>query len=224
MMAGSTGTRVHSFKTVHAIQTEQLANPGCNPAEASRPFDAHRTGMVVGEGAGAIVLEEFESAQKRGAKIYAELLGSGSSVVVDSHLRTNRTKALANSARTALKEANVVPAELGHVNAHGLATQESDAEEAAALAEVLGDTAKAVPVAAAKSYFGNLGAGSGVVEFAASVLALANDQLFRTLNYETPDPGCPLTISQEGAKPGTSFLKWSITPQAQAAALVVRKV
>ena len=223
MVAGSTGTRIHSFKTVHAVQTEQLADPNCNPAEASRPFDANRTGMVVGEGAGAIVLEEFESAQKRGARIYAELIGSGSSVVVDSHLKTNRAKALVNAAQAALREASIAPAELGHVNAHGLATKESDSEEAAALVEVLGDPAKTVPVAAAKSYFGNLGAGSGVVEFAASVLALANNQLFRTLNYTTPDPACPLNVSQEGAEPGTSFLKWSITPQAQAAALVVRK-
>jgi 3-oxoacyl-[acyl-carrier-protein] synthase II len=224
MVAGSTGTRVHSFKTVHAIQSEQLADPGNDPAEASRPFDANRTGMVVGEGAGAIVLEEFESAQKRGAKIYAELVGAGSSVVVDSHLKANRAQAFANAGKAAIQEAGLSPTALGHVNAHGLATTDSDADEAAALAEVLGETAKAVPVVAAKSYFGNLGAGSGVVEFAASVLALANDQLFRTLNYTTPDPACPLNISQEDAKPGTSFLKWSITPQGQAGAVVVRKV
>jgi 3-oxoacyl-[acyl-carrier-protein] synthase II len=224
MVAGSTGTRIHSFKTVHALQTEQVADPSCDPAEASRPFDAKRTGMVVGEGAGAIVLEEFESAQKRGARIYAELIGSGSSVVVDTHLKANRAKALANSARAALREAGVSPAKLGHVNAHGLATKDSDADEAAALAEVLDETSKTVPVAAAKSYFGNLGAGSGVVEFAASVLALANDRLFRTLNYTTPDPACPLNVTKDSAEPGTSFLKWSITPQAQAAAVVVRKV
>jgi 3-oxoacyl-[acyl-carrier-protein] synthase II len=224
MVAGSTGTRVHAFKTVHAAQTEQLANPGCHPAEASRPFDANRTGMVVGEGAGAIVLEEFESAQKRGAKIYAELVGSGSSVVVNSHLQANRAKALANSARAALKEANLPPTELGHINAHGLATKDSDAAEAAAIKEVLGDVASQMPVAAVKSYFGNLGAGSGVVEFVAGVLALANNQLFKTLNYTTPDPECPLNVTKDGEDPGTSFLKWSTTPQAQAAAVVVRKV
>jgi 3-oxoacyl-[acyl-carrier-protein] synthase II len=224
MVAGSTGTRIHPFKTVHAVQSEQLASASCDPAEASRPFDANRTGMVVGEGAGAIVLEEFESAQKRGATIYAELIGSGSSVVVDPHLKANRAKALANSAIAAIQEAKLAPSELGHINAHGLATRDGDAEEAAAIAEVLGDAAPGVPVAAAKSYFGNLGAGSGVVEFAASVLALANNQLFRTLNYAEPDPACPLNVSKDGAEPGASFLKWSITPQAQAAALVVRKV
>jgi 3-oxoacyl-[acyl-carrier-protein] synthase II len=224
MVAGSTGTRVHSFKTVHALQTEQLADPSSKPAEASRPFDANRTGMVVGEGAGAIVLEEFASAQKRGATIYAELIGSGSSVVTNSRLESNRAKALANAARTALNEANLSPAELGHVNAHGLATKQGDAEEAAALAEVLGDATSQVPVAAAKSYFGNLGAGSGVVEFVASILALHHNQLFKTLNYSTPDPECPLNVTKDAEQPGASFLKWSTTPQSQAAAVVVRRV
>ncbi len=224
MIAGSTGTRVHSFKTVHAVQTEQLANPGSTPAEASRPFDANRTGMVVGEGAGAIVLEEFESAQKRGATIYGELVGSGSSIVTNSRLEGNQKQSLANAARTALAEAGIAPAECGHVNAHGLATKQADADEAAALAEVFGDAAQSVPVAAAKSYFGNLGAGSGIVELVASTLALYNDKLFRTLNFETPDPACPLNVSTGDQSPGASFLKLSVTPQAQAAAVVVRKI
>lgn len=224
MLAGSTGTRVHSFKTVHALQNEQLANPGSVPAEASRPFDAERTGMVVGEGAGAIVLEELESAKKRGATIYGEVVGSGSSIVTNSHLEGNRTKAFANAARTALSEAGIAPAECGHVNAHGLGTKQGDAEEAAALGEVLGDAAKTVPVVAAKSYFGNLGAGSGVVELVASTLALHHDKLFRTLNFATPDPECPLNVTQASGSAGGSFLKLSITPQAQAAAVAVRRV
>jgi 3-oxoacyl-[acyl-carrier-protein] synthase II len=224
MLAGATGTRVHSFKTVHAVQTEQLANPGSAPAAASRPFDASRTGMVVGEGAGAIVLEEYESAKKRGATIYGELVGSGSSIVTNARLEPNRKQAFANAAKTALTEAGIAPAECGHVNAHGLATKEGDAEEAAALGEVLGESAQSVPVAAAKSYFGNLGAGSGVVELVASVLALYNDKLFKTLNFESADPACPLNVTKESGSAGGSFLKLSITPQAQAAAVVVKRV
>ncbi len=224
MVAGSTGTRIHSFKTVHALQTEQLANPGCKPSEASRPFDANRTGMVVGEGAGAIVLEEYESAKKRGATIYGELVGSGSSVVTNSHLQGNQAKAIANAAKAALAEAGIAPGDCGHINAHGLGTKGSDAEEAAAITAAFGDAAQTVRVVAAKSYFGNLGAGSGIVELVASVLALTNDKLFRTLNYETPDPACPLNVSNEAAAPGSSFLKLSVTPQAQAAAVVVKKV
>lgn len=224
MLAGSTGTRVHAFKTVHALQTEQLASAGSIPAEASRPFDAQRTGMVVGEGAGAIVLEEYESAKNRGATIYGELVGSGSSIVTNSHLEGNHTQAFANAAKTALAEAGIAPADCGHVNAHGLGTKQGDAAEAAALAEVFGAAAKSVPVAAAKSYFGNLGAGSGVVELVASTLALHHDQLFRTLNFETPDPECPLNVTKNSGPAGGSFLKLSITPQAQAAAVVVKRV
>jgi 3-oxoacyl-[acyl-carrier-protein] synthase II len=225
MLAGSTGTRVHSFKTVHAVQTEQLANPGSEPAEASRPFDANRTGMVVGEGAGAVVLEEYESAKKRGATIYGELVGSGSSIVTNSRLEPNQKQAFANAARTALAEANISGSELGHVNAHALGTKDGDAAEAAALGEVLGEARKSVPVTAAKSYFGNLGAGSGVVELVASTLALYHDKLFRTLNYTTPDAACPVNVvATDGTSAGSSFLKLSITPQAQAAAVVVKKV
>jgi 3-oxoacyl-[acyl-carrier-protein] synthase II len=226
MIAGATGTRIHSFKTVHALQTEQLANPELPPHEASRPFDAQRTGMVVGEGAGAMLLEEFDSAKTRGAKIYGEVLGTGSSAVADANLVGGRAAALANAARAALAVAGLGGGDLGHVSAHAMGTKAGDAEEAAALGEVLGEHASQIPVVAAKSFFGNLGAGSGVVEMIASLLALGDGRLFPTLNFETPDPMCPVNVSH-GAKPyaaGASFLKLSVTPQGQAAALVVRRV
>lgn len=222
IIAGATGTRIHSFKTIHAAQTEQLADPTLDPAAACRPFDAKRTGMVVGEGAGAIVLEELESARSRGATIYAEVVGTGSSTVTDGNLNGNPTQALANAAAAALADADLTPDQLGHVNAHGLATTAVDQAEAAAIAEALGDAAKSVPVVAAKSYFGNLGAASGVVELIASAKALHEQKLFRTLNHETADPACPLNVVAEGNHaPGGSFLKLSVTPQAQASALVV---
>ncbi|TWU21980.1 beta-ketoacyl-[acyl-carrier-protein] synthase family protein [Bythopirellula polymerisocia] len=225
MLAGATGTRIHSFKTVHAIQTEQLASPECPPAEASRPFDAKRSGMVVGEGAGSIVLEEMESAQQRGATIYGEILGTGSSIVTNSHLAGNRRQALTNAMRAAIDSAKLTAAECGHINAHGLSTTESDADESSAIGEVFGDASRTVPVVAAKSYFGNLGAGSGIVELVASTLALGKEQLFGTLNYSSPDPACPLSVSAVGdLPPGTSFLKLSVTPQAQAAAILVSQV
>lgn len=225
MIAGATGTRIHSFKTVHALQTEQLADPELPPHEASRPFDANRTGMVVGEGAGAILLEELESARARGARIYGEVLGTGSSAVADAQVKGNRTVALANAARAALAVAGVEGASLGHVSAHATGTPLGDAEEAAALVRVLGAGATTVPVVAAKSYFGNLGAGSGVVETIASLLAMQDGRLFTTLNCPTVDPACPIDVAR-GAQPraaGASFLKLSVTPQGQAAALVVRR-
>ena len=224
IVAGATGTRLHSFKTLHAIQTGELAHPECRPAEASRPFDAKRTGMVVGEGAGAIVLEERQVALDRGATIYGEVVGTGSSTVADANLSGRRDQAMANAARTALAEGGVSPDKLGHVNAHGLATKLCDAEEAQALSAVLGSAGEKVPVVAAKSYFGNLGAGSSVVELIASTLALEHGRLFRTLNYENSDPECPLAVTRTDDQPaGASFLKLSVTPQAQAAAIVISR-
>ena len=224
MVAGATGTRLHPFKTVHAIQTEELAHPECKPAEASRPFDSNRTGMVVGEGAGAVVLEELESARRRGATIYGELAGTGLSTVTDVQLSGRRNQALASAARLALDEAGLSAEQLGHVNAHGLATRQCDADEAEAIASVLGSATESAPVVAAKSYFGNLGAGSCVVELIASTVALGKGNLFRTLNFETPEPQNPLAVTQHDDVPaGESFLKLSVTPQAQAGALVVTR-
>lgn len=224
MIAGATGTRLHPFKTVHVIQMEEIAHPQCEPAQASRPFDARRTGMVAGEGAGAILLEELEFARSRGATIHGELLGTGSSTVADANLNGRRDLALANAARSALAEADIPAERLGHVNAHGLATKSCDADEAQALTEVLGSARPSIPVVAAKSYFGNLGAGSGVVELIASLLALGAGRLFRTLNFDSPDPDCPLAVTRQDDVPtGESFLKLSVTPQGQAAALVVAK-
>jgi len=226
MIAGATGTRIHSFKTVHALQLEQLANPELAPEEASRPFDAERTGMVVGEGAGALLLEELSAAEARGATIFAEVVSTGSSAVAAEGLAPRRQQALANAARAALAAAALPVEQLGHVSAHGQGTTAGDVEEAAALEAALGAKSRAIPVVAAKSYFGNLGAGGGVVETIASVLAMGQGQLFATLNYSTPDSHCPLNVVH-GAKPqaaGECFLKLSVTPQGQAAALVVRRL
>jgi 3-oxoacyl-[acyl-carrier-protein] synthase II len=224
MIAGATGTRLHAFKTLHVIQMEETAHPQSEPAQASRPFDARRTGMVAGEGAGAVLLEELELARSRGATIYGEVLGTGSSTVADANLIGRRDRAMVNAAQSALAEAGIPAERLGHVNAHGLATKACDVDEAQALAEVLGAARPAIPVVAAKSYFGNLGAGSGVVELIASLLALGEGRLFRTLNFETPDPECDLAVTQQDNLPaGESFLKLNVTPQAQAAALVVAR-
>ncbi len=114
------------------------------------------------------------------------------------------------------------PADVGHINAHGLGTTERDADEARAIREVFGARAEEVPVTALKSYFGNLGAGGGVVELIASVLALREGKLPRVLNFKTPDPACAVrVIDDENAASGGSFLNLSVTPQGQAAVLYV---
>jgi 3-oxoacyl-[acyl-carrier-protein] synthase II len=225
MVAGATGTRILPMQAIHALQTEQMAAENCDPTKASRPFDKNRTGMVAGEGAGMVVLEELESARSRGATILAEIVGSGSSNVADENLVGKCDVALANAMRSALRDAGLKPSDIGHINAHGLATTDGDADEARAIREVFGPAADKVPVFALKSYTGNLGAASGTIELIASVLALKEGHLPRTLNYETPDAACGLAITHTEKTPtGRTFLNLSVTPQGQAAVLCVAAV
>lgn len=225
MVAGATGTRVHPMKSVHTMLAEEVADNNVEPAKASRPFDRNRTGMVMGEGAGVVVLEELATAQARGSRIYGEVVGAGSAQVALPNNVARRDVALGHVIRKALAEANIEPNRIGHIHAHGLGTQSCDADEARAIRETFGNGASRIPVAAAKSYFGNLGAGSGAVELIASVLALVNRRLPAILNFETPDPECPITpAGAEHADPGDCFVNLSVTPQGQASALVVRQL
>jgi 3-oxoacyl-[acyl-carrier-protein] synthase II len=228
MIAGACGTRIHMMKAVHSAIQEELA-PGTgghgpvDPAEASRPFDADRSGMVIGEGAGVVILESLEHAQARGATIYAEIAGAGSSTAADRNRVALRDLAMANAMRSALRDAGATPWAVGHIQAHGLSTRSCDEAEARAISDVFGGVERPVPVTAAKSYFGNLGAGGGMVELIAGMLALYNDHLFPTLNYRTPDAQCPVNVVGEATKPGDSLLKLSVTPQGQAAVLMVKR-
>jgi 3-oxoacyl-[acyl-carrier-protein] synthase II len=225
MVAGATGTRVLPMQAIHALQTEQMAAENCDPARASRPFDKKRTGMVAGEGAGMVVLEDLSVAQARGATIYAELVGLGSSNVADRNLRGKCQEALANAMRAALRDADRSPDAIGHINAHGLSTPQRDIDEARAIRDVFGARADSLPVIAPKSNFGNLGAGSGTVELIASILALREGRLPRVLNYESPDPECPVSaVTGDTTPAGRSFLNLSVTPQGQAAVLLVAVV
>jgi 3-oxoacyl-[acyl-carrier-protein] synthase II len=182
----------------------------------------NRQGTVLGEGAAAVVIEELAHAQARGATIYGEVVGHASSQVTDRNFVACRDRALANVMRMTLADAGATIDDVGHIHAHGLGTQSCDAEESAAIREVLGPRADSVPVAAAKSYFGNLGAGSGMVELIASLLAMQNGKLFPILNYETPDPACPIVAARSGTNPGRSVMNLNVTPQGQASAVLVR--
>jgi 3-oxoacyl-[acyl-carrier-protein] synthase II len=211
------------MKLVHALTQEQVAGNGTDPTGASRPFDLNRSGMVLGEGAGSVVLEELSVAQKRGAKIYGELLGMASGIVADRQGVAQRGVALANVMRAALRDAGLAASDVGHINAHGLSTRSSDVEEAWAIGEVFGPRAASVPVIAAKSNFGNLGAASGLVELVASLLAFGQGRLPPVLNYQTPDPACPLNVVRAAdVAPGKTVLNVNFTPQGQASAVVVR--
>jgi 3-oxoacyl-[acyl-carrier-protein] synthase II len=228
MVAGATGTRVHPIRTVAVNMQEEIAGVEeevADPARLSRPFDLNRTGMVLGEGAGAIVMESLDSAQARGATIWGEVVGYGSSTVQTPQGIAHRGAAVANALQQSLRMADIKPEEVGHINAHGLATRSSDMEEAQAIRQVFTGRAEAVPVAAAKSYFGNLGAAGGLVELAASLLAMQDGRLFRTLNYETPDPECRVNVAvASDVSPGEAFANINVTPQGQAAVVLVRKV
>ncbi len=222
MLAGATGTRVHPMKAIHAVLSEEVAGNGTPPAWACRPFDLDRQGMVLGEGACVLVLEEHKHAVRRGATILAEVFGCGSSTVTQGRHRARRDLAIANALASALRDASTAPAELGHVHAHGLGTRTCDLDESQALASVFGTGLSKMPVTAAKSYFGNLGAASGLVELTASILALREGALFPILNYQTPDPECPiLAVREHGVRAGSSFANISVTPQGQASCVVV---
>jgi 3-oxoacyl-[acyl-carrier-protein] synthase II len=224
MIAGATGTRLHPLRTVHVALQEECAVGDGDPEKMCRPFDLHRTGMVLGEGAGAIVMEELNAAQARGAPILAEVVGFGSSAAAHLLAGGNIRQAVENVVRQALAKSQLTPDQLGHYHAHGLATRKCDEDEAVAIDAVFGSRAQPLPVTAAKSYMGNLGAAGGMVELIASVLALQQGKLFPILNYETPDPRCPIHAAVSGDDPaGDSFLKVNVTPQGQASAVLVRR-
>jgi 3-oxoacyl-[acyl-carrier-protein] synthase II len=224
MIAGATGTRLHPLRSVHVSLQEELAEGDGDPASFSRPFDLNRTGMVLGEGSGAVIVEELELARSRGVEILAEVVGFASSAVVDRKGVGDPGQALQNVMRQSLAKARMRPEELGHLHAHGLSTHDSDRQEAAAIQEVFGDRTDPLPVTAIKSYMGNLGAAGGLVELIASLLSLEEGELFPILNYETPDPACPIAAVRSMVDlPGDSFMNVSVTPQGQASAVVLRR-
>jgi 3-oxoacyl-[acyl-carrier-protein] synthase II len=193
------------------------------PERRCRPFDRDRTGRVVAEGACTFILEDRAHAEARGAKAYARLLGFGSSCVVDRQGNPQARQALVNAIRAALRDAGLKPEQIGHINAHGIGTRQTDIDEARAIHEVFGETAARVPVTAFKSYFGNSGAGSGTLEVAASIAGLMQGVILPTLNYEHPDPECRLNVVAGQPQPTDNrvFLKVNVTRMGQASASVV---
>ncbi|MHB8862538.1 MAG: beta-ketoacyl-[acyl-carrier-protein] synthase family protein [Pirellulaceae bacterium] len=224
LVAGATGTRVHPLRSLHVVLQEEIACGGDDPRRACRPFDRHRTGMVLGEGAGAVVLESLETAQARRATILGEVIGSGSSAVVDGRGVSDLRAAARGSLRQTLRSAGLSPEAVGHVHAHGVATRRSDAAEAQAIHDIFSARSTPVPVVAAKSFFGNAGAACGVLELIASVLAFQHERLFPVLNFETPDEQCPVAVvTSTDAPPGDVFVNLNLTPSGQASAVAVRR-
>ena len=170
-----------------------LSTRNDDPQHASRPWDAGRDGFVVGEGAGILVMESLEHAQKRNAPIVAEIVGYGMSG--DAYHITQPEENGSGAYRVmmaALKDAKLSPHDIGYVNAHGTSTPIGDVIETRALKRVFGERAKKVPVSSTKSMTGHLLGGAGGLEAGISVLALHDQILPPTINYETPDPQCDL--------------------------------
>ena len=191
---------VGGFAAMKALSTRNE-----NPAGASRPFDADRDGFVVGEGAGILILESLEHAQKRNAPIIGEIVGYGMSG--DAYHITQPAED-GNGAyrvmKAAIKDAKLSPEDIGYVNAHGTSTPLGDTIETRALKRVFGERAKNVPVSSTKSMTGHLLGGAGGLEAGICVLALRDQILPPTINQETPDPECDLDYVPNTARK-TSF-------------------
>jgi 3-oxoacyl-[acyl-carrier-protein] synthase II len=224
MIAGTTGTRLHSVKSTHARFWDELAETPEPPATWCRPFDRDRTGQVAGEGACSFILEDSQIAADRKATVYGTVLGAGASCVADRDGTPRLREALAAAMQAALRDASLQPADIGHINAHGEASRKCDVQEAAAIRDIFGELAPTIPVTALKSYFGNSGSGCGTLELAGSLLGLQYGVVPATLNYTTPDPDCPLNIvhGESLAIENKVVLSINVTRMGQASALIVR--
>jgi 3-oxoacyl-[acyl-carrier-protein] synthase II len=193
MVAGGGEASITRFAMGGFAQARALSTNNEDPHGASRPFDLNRDGFVMGEGAAVLILEEYERAKARGAKIYGEVLGYGMSA--DGYHITLPRPGGAGAARamqSALAEANITANDLSYINAHGTSTPANDATETAAIKLALGDAAYNIPVSSTKSMTGHLLGAAGAIEAVACLLAIRDNVLPPTVNYTTPDPECDL--------------------------------
>ena len=179
---------VGGFSAMKALSTHND-----EPERASRPFDRERDGFIIAEGSGVLILEERDRALKRGAKIYAEVIGYGANG--DAHHMTAPApegEGAARCMRLSLKDAGIAPSEVDYINAHGTSTEYNDANETQAIKKVFGEHAFKLAVSSTKSMTGHLLGAAGAVEGVFSVLALRHGIIPPTINYENPDPDCDL--------------------------------
>lgn len=192
MLAGGAHTMIHVFGVSGFALLTALSTRNDEPQRASRPFDRTRDGFVMGEGAGFVVLEEYELARRRGAKIYGEVCGYGSTAdayrVTDAH---PEGRGAAACVRMALADAAPLD-HLDYINAHGTSTQLNDRIETYTIKQVFGQDAYRIPMSSTKSMTGHLIAASGAVELIICLLALRDQVLPPTINYQEPDPECDL--------------------------------
>ena len=218
IIVGGTGSRINITDLMwHAGARVSRGGAG-DPSTVCRPFDLQRSGMVYGEGAAEFVLESRDHAERRGVRPLARIAGAASRCEPTAESLEPSGDAIRRAIQAALAAAKLESFHVGHVNAHGNSTLEDDRAEARAIRAALGN----VPVTAPKSFFGNLGHGSGAVELAVSLVALAHGVIPPTLNYETPDPDCPVNVVAE-PRPAENrtFVKLNHNTTGQATAVVV---
>ena len=193
MLSGGAHSMIHPFGVTGFSLLTALSTHNEDPVRASRPFDRQRDGFVLGEGAGMLVLEELEHARQRGATIYGEILGYGSTAdayrITDIHPEGRGAIACI---KMALEDAGLNQDEIDYVNAHGTSTSVNDRVETMAVKGALGDAARQTPVSSIKSMMGHLIAAAGSVEAIACLLAIRHGIMPPTMNYQTPDPDCDL--------------------------------
>ena len=190
---------IGGFNAMRALSTRNDS-----PQTASRPFDKERDGFVMGEGSGILVLEELEHAQKRGAKIYAEVAGIG--FTADAHHITEPApggEGAVRSMRIAIKDAGLTPNDVQYINTHGTSTPVGDKNETAAIKTVFGERAKSLAVNSTKSMIGHLLGAAGAVEAIATILSVLRNKVHPTINRFTPDPECDLNYITDGASDWT---------------------
>ncbi len=225
-LVGGAESRLSPLSLSRQCLFEKLSHRNEAPEKACRPFDRGRDGIVIGEGTGVFVMEDLEHARRRGARILGEIVGFGAAFdpVVPGKGENYRSGAgLARAMRQAMHEAGIGPEDIDHVNAHGFSAVAEDAWEARGIREAFGNTD--IQVFAPRSYFGTMGASSATVEMMASVLGLAHGAVPPTLNYEVPDPQCPVNVIAGKPRPANKpyVLKLSCTKLGQCAALIYRR-
>jgi 3-oxoacyl-[acyl-carrier-protein] synthase II len=193
MLSGGTHSMIHPFGVTGFNLLTALSTRNDEPTRASRPFDRDRDGFILGEGAGMLVLEELEHAQRRRATIYGEIVGYGSTAdafrITDSH---DEGRGAIACMREALADARLNPEDVDYINAHGTSTAVNDSIETLAIKRTFGDAAYKVPISSTKSMMGHLIAAAGSVEAIVCLLAIRDGVLPPTINLDTPGPDCDL--------------------------------
>ncbi len=202
MIAGGAHSMIHPFGLTGFSLLTTLSQRNGAPERASRPFDKDRDGFVLGEGAAIVILEEYEHARRRGAEIFGEVLGYGSTAdayrITDIH---PEGRGAIGCMRNAIADAKININEIGYVNAHGTSTAVNDRTETLACKGVFGDLAKSIPVSSTKSMMGHLIAAAGVTEMIVCLMAIRDGVLPPTINQETSDPDCDLDYIPNVARP-----------------------